>query len=38
MILTFGISDFVLDWPDEADRDTFEAAAPEVLPALRRGG
>jgi hypothetical protein len=38
MIRTFGISDFVLDWPDDADRDTFEAAAPEVLPALRPGG
>jgi alkanesulfonate monooxygenase SsuD/methylene tetrahydromethanopterin reductase-like flavin-dependent oxidoreductase (luciferase family) len=32
-----GISDFVLDWPDDADRDTFEAAAREVLPAWRRG-
>jgi alkanesulfonate monooxygenase SsuD/methylene tetrahydromethanopterin reductase-like flavin-dependent oxidoreductase (luciferase family) len=32
-----GISDFVLDWPDDADRDAFEAAAREVLPALRQG-
>ena len=32
-----GISDFVLDWPDEDDRATLEAAAREVLPAWRRG-
>jgi alkanesulfonate monooxygenase SsuD/methylene tetrahydromethanopterin reductase-like flavin-dependent oxidoreductase (luciferase family) len=32
-----GISDFVLDWPDDDYMDTFEAAAREVLPARRRG-
>ena len=32
-----GISDFVLDWPDDDYVDTFEAAAREVLPARRRG-
>jgi len=32
-----GISEFVLDWPDEEDLETFEAAAREVLPAWRRG-
>jgi alkanesulfonate monooxygenase SsuD/methylene tetrahydromethanopterin reductase-like flavin-dependent oxidoreductase (luciferase family) len=31
-----GISDFVLDWPDEGDLHTFEAAAREVLPGWRR--
>jgi alkanesulfonate monooxygenase SsuD/methylene tetrahydromethanopterin reductase-like flavin-dependent oxidoreductase (luciferase family) len=31
-----GICDFVLDWPDEDGLETFEAAAREVLPALRR--
>jgi alkanesulfonate monooxygenase SsuD/methylene tetrahydromethanopterin reductase-like flavin-dependent oxidoreductase (luciferase family) len=31
-----GISDFMLDWPDDKDLDTFEAAAREVLPARRR--
>jgi alkanesulfonate monooxygenase SsuD/methylene tetrahydromethanopterin reductase-like flavin-dependent oxidoreductase (luciferase family) len=32
-----GISDFVLDWPDDDYLDTFEAAAREVLPARRQG-
>jgi alkanesulfonate monooxygenase SsuD/methylene tetrahydromethanopterin reductase-like flavin-dependent oxidoreductase (luciferase family) len=32
-----GISDFVLDWPDEDDLHTFEAAAREVLPGWRLG-
>jgi alkanesulfonate monooxygenase SsuD/methylene tetrahydromethanopterin reductase-like flavin-dependent oxidoreductase (luciferase family) len=32
-----GISDFVLDWPDDEGMGAFEAAAREVLPAWRRG-
>jgi alkanesulfonate monooxygenase SsuD/methylene tetrahydromethanopterin reductase-like flavin-dependent oxidoreductase (luciferase family) len=32
-----GISDFVLDWPDDADLHTFEAAARDALPGWRRG-
>jgi alkanesulfonate monooxygenase SsuD/methylene tetrahydromethanopterin reductase-like flavin-dependent oxidoreductase (luciferase family) len=31
-----GISDFVLDWPDDEDLDTFEAAARGILPGWRR--
>jgi alkanesulfonate monooxygenase SsuD/methylene tetrahydromethanopterin reductase-like flavin-dependent oxidoreductase (luciferase family) len=31
-----GISDFVLDWPDDEDLETFEAAARGVLPGWRR--
>lgn len=31
-----GISDFVLDWPDDEHLDSFEAAARGVLPGWRR--
>jgi alkanesulfonate monooxygenase SsuD/methylene tetrahydromethanopterin reductase-like flavin-dependent oxidoreductase (luciferase family) len=30
-----GITDFVLDWPDDSLRDEFERVATEVIPALR---
>jgi alkanesulfonate monooxygenase SsuD/methylene tetrahydromethanopterin reductase-like flavin-dependent oxidoreductase (luciferase family) len=32
-----GISEFVLDWPDENGMDAFEAAAREVLPGSQPG-
>ena len=32
-----GISEYVLDWPDDKDLNAFEAAAHGVLPALRLG-
>jgi alkanesulfonate monooxygenase SsuD/methylene tetrahydromethanopterin reductase-like flavin-dependent oxidoreductase (luciferase family) len=32
-----GISEFVLDWPDEHGMDAFEAAAREVLPGSQPG-
>jgi alkanesulfonate monooxygenase SsuD/methylene tetrahydromethanopterin reductase-like flavin-dependent oxidoreductase (luciferase family) len=32
-----GISEYVLDWPDDEDLDVFEAAAREVLPGWRQG-
>lgn len=31
-----GISDFVLDWPDDDGLETIEAAARGVLPGSRR--
>jgi hypothetical protein len=32
-----GITDFVIDWPDDPDLDTFETVVRDVIPALRRG-